>query len=210
MTPSQKGVFPLKEENMNNLKIKKLLAIGILSFAVTGCVTPQDTAFRIPPKPIKAVQTNFVVELMNKEKAKEFSAKELVRADKIQRNTEKMQEVVAYLKTRVEITPYVFSGSSTYGWDCSGLVRWTYERFGLELVHSANKQAHLGTRVSDPKVGDIVVFAYKGSTNFYHSAIYIGDGMIVHAHQGLGTTVIESLDSYRNSQIRFVRIVETN
>lgn len=195
---------------MNNLKIKKLLAIGILSFAVTGCVTPQETAFRIPPKPIKAVQTNFVGELMKKEKAKEFSVKELVRADKIQKNTEKMQEVVAYLKTRVEKTPYVFSGSSTYGWDCSGLVRWTYERFGLELVHSADKQAHLGTRVSHPKVGDIVVFAYRGSTNFYHSAIYIGKGKIVNAHYEAKTTIIQPLTDYKNSQIRFVRVVGTN
>jgi cell wall-associated NlpC family hydrolase len=121
-----------------------------------------------------------------------------------------MKKVVKYLKTRVGKTSYVFSGSSPYGWDCSGLVKWTYERFGLELPHSANKQGHVGTRVSKPKLGDIVVFAYSGSTSFYHSAVYIGNGKIVHAHQQRKTTVIEPLDKYKRSQIRFVRLVPTN
>ena len=131
--------------------------------------------------------------------------------DKQIRNTIKMAKVVKYLKTRVNRTSYVFSGSSPYGWDCSGMVRWAYARFGLDVPHSANKQGHVGTRVSYPVLGDIVVFAYPGSTSFYHSAIYIGDGKIVHANQARKTTVIEPLSSYKNSQIRFVRLVnQTN
>jgi len=89
------------------------------------------------------------------------------------------------------------------------MVRWTYGQFGLEIPHSANKQGHLGERVSEPKLGDIVVFAYQNSTDFYHSAIYIGNGEIVHANQARGTTVIEPLSNYKNSQIRFVRVIPT-
>jgi cell wall-associated NlpC family hydrolase len=88
------------------------------------------------------------------------------------------------------------------------MVRWAYAQFGLDIPHSANKQAHLGSRVSHPVPGDIVVFAYAGSTNFYHSAIYIGDGKIVHANRARKTTVIEPLSNYKRSQIRFVRLVE--
>lgn len=139
-----------------------------------------------------------------------FSTRELVKQAKVTRNTAKMNKVVKYLKTRVHRTSYVFSGSSPYGWDCSGMVRWAYARFGLDVPHSANKQGHIGTRVSSPKVGDIVVFAYKNSTNFYHSAIYIGNNKIVHAHQSRKTTVIEPLSNYKNSQIRFVRLVQTD
>jgi cell wall-associated NlpC family hydrolase len=103
----------------------------------------------------------------------------------------------------------VFSGSNPYGWDCSGMVVWTYKQFGIELPHSANKQAHIGKRVSSPKLGDIVVFAYNGSTNFYHSGIYIGKGKIVNANSYFRTTVIEPLTDYKNSQIRFIRVVPT-
>lgn len=128
---------------------------------------------------------------------------------KPQRNTAQMKHVIKYLKTRVGKTRYVFSGASPRGWDCSGLVRWTYERFGLELPHSADKQAHIGKRVSKPKLGDIVVFAYPGSTHFYHAAIYIGNGKIINAHFGSGSTIIQPLSDYKGSQIRFVRVVET-
>lgn len=126
---------------------------------------------------------------------------------KLERNTVRMKQVIKYLRTRVERTPYVFSGSSPRGWDCSGLVRWTYERFGLEIPHSADKQAHIGKRVSNPAIGDIVVFAYKGSHSFYHSAIYIGNNKIINAHYGSGSTIIQPLTDYKNSQIRYVRVV---
>ena len=124
-------------------------------------------------------------------------------------NTVQMKKVIKYLKTREHKTAYVFSGSSPRGWDCSGMVRWTYERFGLDIPHSANKQSHIGTRVSKPKVGDIVVFAYRNSTSFYHSAIYIGNGKIINANYAYGTTVIQPLSDFKHSQIRFVRLVRT-
>jgi cell wall-associated NlpC family hydrolase len=123
------------------------------------------------------------------------------------RNYARMTLLVKYLKTRVGRTSYVFSGSSTRGWDCSGMVRWTYKQFGITLPHSANKQAHLGSRVSNPNVGDIVVFAYNGSTSFYHSGIYIGNGKIINANYGSGTTIIEPLTNYKHSQIRYVRVI---
>jgi cell wall-associated NlpC family hydrolase len=138
-----------------------------------------------------------------------FLSKKVARSvDKKIRNYTKMTSVIKYLKTRVNKTSYVFSGSTPYGWDCSGMVRWAYARFGLDIPHSADKQAHLGSRVSHPVPGDIVVFAYAGSTNFYHSAMYIGDGNIVHANRSRGTTVIEPLSNYKRSQIRFVRLIE--
>lgn len=122
-------------------------------------------------------------------------------------NKTKMKQVVQEVLRRVNKTSYVFSGSSPRGWDCSGLVRWTYEQLGITLPHSANKQGHLGARVSNPMVGDIVVFAYAGSTNFYHAALYIGKGKIVNANFGSHTTIIQPLTDYKNSQIRFIRAI---
>jgi peptidoglycan endopeptidase LytE len=108
----------------------------------------------------------------------------------------------------VHKTAYVFSGSTISGWDCSGMVRYTYKRLGITLEHSANKQAHSGKRVSKPRVGDVVVFAYKGSTSFYHSAIYVGNDLIINANQMYKTTVIQPLSDFSKSQIRFVRVIE--
>jgi len=37
---------------MNNSKIKRLLATGILSLMLTGCVTPQASATEMPQTPV--------------------------------------------------------------------------------------------------------------------------------------------------------------
>jgi cell wall-associated NlpC family hydrolase len=180
---------------MNNSKIKKLLTVGILSFMLSGYPTPVAQADKVPQQIIKEKGFDFRIQLINH--------------GKFLKNTERMKQTVQKLMRRVHKTSYVFSGSTPYGWDCSGMVRWTYKQFGLDVPHSANKQAHIGKRVSVPKLGDIVVFAYKGSTNFYHSGIYIGKGKIVNAHYEAGTTIIQPLTDYKNSQIRFVRVVPT-
>lgn len=131
----------------------------------------------------------------------------------LQFNTERIQSVVEQLKSRVGKTWYVFSGSTPSGWDCSGLTMWAYEQLGVELEHSANKQGNSGTKVRNPKIGDIVVFGYKGSKSYYHSSIYIGDGKVIHAGFRKGTsTEIIALDSpsFKNSTITFVRHIESN
>jgi cell wall-associated NlpC family hydrolase len=190
--------------------MKKYAIITSAILILTGCAASTSIADVIPEVKVTSAKVTKVETFSTKQlvKNEKFNTRQLVKQAKLKRNTAQMKKVVKYLKTRVEKTSYVFSGSSPRGWDCSGMVRWTYERFGIELPHSANKQGHVGTRVSKPKLGDIVVFAYQGSTSFYHSAIYIGDGKIVHAHQQRKTTVIEPLSSYKRSQIRFVRLVE--
>jgi cell wall-associated NlpC family hydrolase len=134
----------------------------------------------------------------------------LVELDKQRHLVEKRKHLVQITKHLVRFadkTPYVYSGSSTFGWDCSGMVVWAYSQVDVELPHSANKQAHAGKRVSKPQIGDIVVFAHSGSTNFYHSAIYLGDGKIINANLLYKTTKIQLLTDFKKSQIRFVRIL---
>src|SRR5699024_3971005 len=55
-------------------------------------------------------------------------------------------------------TPYVFGGTSTSGWDCSGFVQWVYAQHGIDLPRGANAQAAAGTVIprSEAKPGDLV------------------------------------------------------
>jgi cell wall-associated NlpC family hydrolase len=184
--------------------MKKYVITASIILTLAGCAASTSIADMQSP----SVTTSTTAKETTA-KVKTFSTQTLIKEAKSKRNTVKMQKLVKYLKTRVGKTSYVFSGSSPRGWDCSGMVRWTYKQFGLDIPHSANKQGHIGKRVSKPKVGDIVVFAYTGSTNFYHSAIYIGNGKIVHANQARKTTVIEPLSNYKRSQIRFVQVIPT-
>jgi cell wall-associated NlpC family hydrolase len=69
------------------------------------------------------------------------------------------------------------SGPDTF--DCSGLTMYAYAAAGVTLPHSSRAQASIGVPVdrSDLEPGDLV-FYY---TPISHVALYIGNGMIVHA-----------------------------
>jgi cell wall-associated NlpC family hydrolase len=183
---------------------KYVLTVSVI-LTLAGCTASASIA---DMQKVSALPSSAVKEI-KVSKSKSFSTQTLIKEAKSKRNTVRLNKVIKYLKTRVGKTSYVFSGSSPRGWDCSGMVRWTYEQFGLELPHSADKQGHIGTRVSKPKLGDIVVFAYQGSKSFYHSAIYIGKGKIINAHYEADSTIIQPLTDYKNSQIRFVRVIPT-
>jgi len=178
--------------------MKKYVMIASIVLALAGCAASTATA-----TPLKTVS------VVTKEIKQVPVNQRLIQTAKAHQDAAKMKQVIKYLKTRVDRTAYVFSGASPRGWDCSGLVRWTYERFGIELPHSADAQGHLGKRVSTPKLGDIVVFAYNGSKSFYHAAIYIGNGKIINAHRGAHSTIIQPLTDYKSGQIRFVRVIST-
>ena len=117
--------------------------------------------------------------------------KELLAKQRLINNRIKLKKVLNRLDNTVGKTWYVFSGSTPRGWDCSGLVRWTYEQVGVELEHRANAQANSGTKVKDPLPGDIVAFYRKGSNYSFHVGIYLGKGKMIHAYQLGMRTVIQ-------------------
>jgi len=65
-------------------------------------------------------------------------------------------EIIAYASTFVG-TPYRSGGSSPAGFDCSGFVSYVYGHFGVSLPRSSGAYYNVGTRVSSPKPGDIIV-----------------------------------------------------
>lgn len=78
--------------------------------------------------------------------------------------------------------PYVYGGTSlTEGTDCSGFVMKIYEQFGVTLPRTASAQSTVGysVKIENAQPGDIISYGYDGIVS--HSAIYIGNEMIVHA-----------------------------
>jgi cell wall-associated NlpC family hydrolase len=85
---------------------------------------------------------------------------------------------VARIATAYLGVPYVWSGSSPSGFDCSGLVAYVYSRVGISIPHNAAQQFRYGTPVprSELAAGDLVFF-----DRLRHNGIYLGDGRFVHA-----------------------------
>jgi cell wall-associated NlpC family hydrolase len=91
-------------------------------------------------------------------------------------------DVVSYARHFLGVR-YSWGGSSpSTGFDCSGLVRFVYSRFGIRLPHSSWGDLALGHRIGRRSLrpGDLVFF-YDAS----HVGIYVGHGRYIDApHTG--------------------------
>jgi cell wall-associated NlpC family hydrolase len=113
--------------------------------------------------------------------------------------------VVEYAERLVGVR-YLYGGSSpSYGFDCSGFVRYVYAHFGISLAHSSYAQFASGRSVGRGALepGDLVFFDDLG-----HVGIYIGNGRFIHAPH-TGTRVrIETLAGWYSSRFNGARRID--
>ena len=107
--------------------------------------------------------------------------------------------------------PYVYGAESpSDGFDCSGLVYYTYGQFGYSLKRTADDQMdHNGTPVSRDalQVGDLVFFGNGSYAN--HVGIYIGNNNFVHAANPSSGVVVSSMNEtyYANRYLTARRVI---
>lgn len=127
-------------------------------------------------------------------------------------NTLEMRKTLKALRKTAGRTWYVFSGVTPEGWDCSGLVYWTYQQLGITLEHSATAQSQAGTRTTNPMPGDIVAFHYENRKSSFHTGIYLGNGKFIHAYRHGMRTVIDSVaevsEGNGNAKVTYTRIID--
>jgi len=105
-------------------------------------------------------------------------------------------KVVAYARHFLGVR-YQWGGSSPRtGFDCSGLVRYVYEHFGIELPHSSFGDVVRGHQVPRRwlKPGDLVFF-YGAS----HVGIYAGGGRFIEAPHSGAAVRITSMHSWEGA-----------
>lgn len=76
--------------------------------------------------------------------------------------------------------PYVYGGATPAGFDCSGLVQYSYAQVGIKLPRTTGEQLKTGKRISlsSAEPGDLLFYEMGSGL---HVALYVGDGRAVHA-----------------------------
>lgn len=79
-------------------------------------------------------------------------------------------------------TPYRYGGADTRGFDCSGLIHYSYRQSGIQIPRTtrAQKQRARPVSVKHMQKGDLVFFKQEGK-RYSHVGIYVGNGHFVHA-----------------------------
>lgn len=79
--------------------------------------------------------------------------------------------------------PYRYGGESpATGFDCSGLVQYSYGRAGVDVPRTTGEQWREGQPVARTQIkkGDLLFFNQEGKRSS-HVAIYVGNDSFVHA-----------------------------
>jgi cell wall-associated NlpC family hydrolase len=93
--------------------------------------------------------------------------------------------------------PYVFGGTSSSGFDCSGYVQHVFAMLGKRIPRTADAQYYAGRKVAGASMapGDLVFFqTYAAGPS--HVGIYLGRDRFVHASSSRGVTVSSLHDHY--------------
>ncbi len=90
--------------------------------------------------------------------------------------------------------PYKYRGDSPAGFDCSGLVRYSYLVAGVEVPHGTKSLRSVTRSVSRGSIrkGDLLFFLQLGK-KYSHVGIYVGNDRFVHAPSSGKTVRTDSL-----------------
>jgi murein DD-endopeptidase len=100
--------------------------------------------------------------------------------------------------------PYRYGGADTKGFDCSGLVYYSYANAGTQVARTTGGLWETLEPVArnQLRTGDVLFFDIEGKMS--HVGLYLGQGRFVHAPASGRNVVVAELDSefYRRALIR--------
>ncbi len=98
--------------------------------------------------------------------------------------------------------PYTYGGTGEdgEGFDCSGLIQYSYAKHGIALPRRSTDQAREGRKIERKlkllAPADILTFSNRGG-RVSHVGLYIGDGRFIHsATRGVQVSVLSPDDPY--------------
>ena len=103
---------------------------------------------------------------------------------------------------------YRYGGASPSGFDCSGLVQYSYRVAGKTVPRTTTElwRSSSAVEYGDLQAGDLLFFRFDGKMS--HVGIYVGGEQFVHAPSTGRAVAVESLNAehYRGALVRTGRL----
>jgi murein DD-endopeptidase len=113
-----------------------------------------------------------------------------------QRPKMSLGDAVAELAMGMVGAPYRYGGADPRaGFDCSGLVFYTYTQAGLEVPRTSQELFRAARKISLDELGTGDVMFFQDQTKLSHVGIYVGDGLFVHAPAKGRRVSVASIDA---------------
>lgn len=112
-------------------------------------------------------------------------------------------------------TGYRSGGTTTAGFDCSGLMYSTFKKFDITLPRSSHEMAEIGTKINpeNAKKGDLIFFINRGQRRINHVGMIVevnGDEIkFIHSSTQGGVIISSLKESYYERTFKQInRIIE--
>ena len=123
------------------------------------------------------------------------SSSEIPEQTSVRASNEVASKAIVYAKQMLG-KPYMYAGETPAGFDCSGLVKYSYGRAGISLPRDTQAQRRMSVLVSmrSLREGDLLFFDQEGRKTS-HVGMYLGNGRFIHAPSSGGKVRTDSLSA---------------
>ncbi|HKB82539.1 MAG TPA: C40 family peptidase [Burkholderiales bacterium] len=123
------------------------------------------------------------------------SSPEVPEPTTVRASNEVAAKAIVYAKEMLG-KPYKYAGDTPAGFDCSGLVKYSYGRAGISMPRDTQAQHRMAVLVPirSLREGDLLFFDQEGKKKS-HVGMYLGGGRFIHAPSSGGKVRTDSLNA---------------